>query len=60
MLSPGKSMLSRAIYRREGLAGVLEGSDEVLLAREKLLTRIATVEMLCQEVQQELDAQFLR
>jgi hypothetical protein len=59
MRGPGDAMLSRAIYRPEGLTAVLEGPNEVLQAREKLLTRMATVELLCREVQQELDARFL-
>jgi len=55
----GDAMLSRAIYRPEALATALAGSDEALRTREKLLTRMATIETLCREVDHELEPGFL-
>lgn len=58
MRAPAGAMLSGAIYRRGGLAAVLAGTEDALRAREGLLTRMATVEMLCRETGQELEAGF--
>jgi hypothetical protein len=59
MRPPSESMLSHAIYRHEGLEALVSGSVDELRAREGLLTRMATIEMLCREVEQELDSRFL-
>jgi hypothetical protein len=52
-------MLSRTLYDAEGLRKVLNGSDDDWQARSSLITRLATVEALCRELDFEPEAKFL-
>ena len=54
-----KTMLSRTLYDAEGLRKVLNGSDDDWQARSSLITRLATVEALCRELDFEPEAKFL-
>ena len=58
VLAP-ETMLSRALYTREGLRRVLSGTDEDWQARESSITKLATIEQLCRELDFEPGGDFL-
>jgi len=50
---------SRRLYREEALAGLWGGADDAWYANEGLLLKIATLELICREIDFEPDADFL-
>jgi hypothetical protein len=52
-------MRSRLLFQPDTLARLLQGSDEVWYQHEGLLLRVATLELLCRELDFQPDASFL-
>jgi hypothetical protein len=50
---------SRRMYNKETLAAMLNGTDDAWYANEILMLKIATLELLCRELDFEPDADFL-
>jgi len=53
------SMMSRGLYRADGLKTLLQGDDGAWYDRERMILRVATIEQICRELDWEPSPQFL-